>query len=205
VPYGGIWRGIRCAIPGASTALFPSALSCSLLLIPIYKHLNRISSPEIYSALLRCTLSISHYTPPSFSCTNVVAIMAAAVLSSQSAFRAEIMDPSNVSQNERTRHGRGKHGGSVGKGGRARAVSNVDERENVICKALSWILKRAPQNEELELDEEGFADCGELVSSESFSFCCCLSSGAASGSYRSCHIIVQLHHVSLMHGTLTLH
>jgi hypothetical protein len=79
-------------------------------------------------------------------------------------FKNEIMAPSDVSESPRARHGRGKHGGSVSKGGRTRASTLVNERQNLIAKALTWILKRGADSEDLKFDDEGFAECEELVS-----------------------------------------
>jgi 2'-phosphotransferase len=80
----------------------------------------------------------------------------------------EVMAPSVTSpKSPRTRHGRGKHGGSMG---RARAVSDVNAREVEISKALTWILRRGQGEKaeedgiDIEFDEEGWADCGEVVS-----------------------------------------
>jgi hypothetical protein len=84
----------------------------------------------------------------------------------------EIMPPSPISQNS-SRHGRSRHGGSVVKGGKARGrgYSIVDEREVMICKALSWVLKRTVQEDEeqeegedkLVADTEGWVDCEDVV------------------------------------------
>lgn len=77
------------------------------------------------------------------------------------------MPPSPFSaKSPRARHGRGKHGGSVG---RARASSNTDEREVMITKALTWVLKHGAgeRKEEdgidIHFNQEGWADCGEVV------------------------------------------
>jgi 2'-phosphotransferase len=83
----------------------------------------------------------------------------------------EIMPPSPISQNS-SRHGRSRHGGSVVKGkGRGRGYSVVDEREVLISKALSWVLKRTIEEgeeqegeEKLIADAEGWVDCEEVVS-----------------------------------------
>lgn len=79
-----------------------------------------------------------------------------------------VMDPSPLTPTSpRARHGRSKHGGSVG---RARASSNTDQREVMITKALAWILKRGAGEKkeedgiDIHFDEEGWADCGEVVS-----------------------------------------
>lgn len=82
----------------------------------------------------------------------------------------EIMPPSPVSQNS-SRHGRSKHGGSIVKKGRGRGYSVVDEREVLISKALSWVLKRTVEEgdeqegeEKLVADAEGWVECDEVVS-----------------------------------------
>jgi 2'-phosphotransferase len=83
-----------------------------------------------------------------------------------------IMAPSPISPNA-SRHGRSRHGGSVaGKKTRGRGYSIVDDREVLISKALSWVLKRtveegeAQQGEEkLVADAEGWVDCEEVVRS----------------------------------------
>ena len=84
--------------------------------------------------------------------------MAAAVLPAMQGLTLdhEIMPPSPVSQNS-SRHGRSRHGGSVAKGGksRGRGYSVVDEREVLIAKALSWVLKRTVVEDEEQ--EEGEA------------------------------------------------
>lgn len=82
----------------------------------------------------------------------------------------EIMPPSPISQNS-SRHGRSKHGGSIVKGkGRGRGYSVVDEREVLILKALSWVLKRTVEEGEeqdgedkLVADAEGWVDCEEVL------------------------------------------
>jgi hypothetical protein len=88
-----------------------------------------------------------------------------------------IMPPSPVSQNS-SRHGRSRHGGSVIKG-RGRGYSIVDEREVMISKALTWVLKRTVKEDDeqeegedkLVADGEGWVDCEEVVSPSS-SFQC---------------------------------
>lgn len=87
------------------------------------------------------------------------------------------MPPSPVSQNS-SRHGRSRHGGSVIKG-RGRGYSIVDEREVMISKALTWVLKRTVKEDDeqeegedkLVADGEGWVDCEEVVSPSS-SFQC---------------------------------
>lgn len=102
--------------------------------------------------------------------------MAAAVLPAMQGLTLdrEIMPPSPVSQNS-SRHGRSRHGGSAAKGNktRGRGYSIVDEREVMISKALSWVLKRTVEEGEeqeegadkLVADSEGWVDCEEVVSS----------------------------------------
>lgn len=83
------------------------------------------------------------------------------------------MPPSPISQNS-SRHGRSKHGGSVVKGKtRGRGYSIVDDREVMISKALSWVLKRTVQEDEeqeegddkLVADVEGWVNCEQVVCS----------------------------------------
>jgi len=100
--------------------------------------------------------------------------MAAAVLQplQSLSINNEIMAPSPISPNA-SRHGRGRHGGSVAKGGktRGRGYSIVDDRDGMILKALNWVLKRTIEEgeeqdegeEKLVADSEGFVDCEELV------------------------------------------
>ncbi|TAQ90969.1 hypothetical protein B7494_g694 [Chlorociboria aeruginascens] len=82
-----------------------------------------------------------------------------------------IMPPSPISQNS-SRHGRSKHGGSVVKGNktRGRGYSVVEDREAMISKALSWVLKRTVEEGEekegedkLVADSEGWADCEAVL------------------------------------------
>jgi len=100
--------------------------------------------------------------------------MAAAVLQPLQSLSLdrEIMDPSPISPNA-SRHGRSKHGGSVSKTkGRGRGYSVVDDREGMISKALTWVLKRtieegeeqAEGEEKLVADSEGWVDCEQVVS-----------------------------------------
>ncbi|PSS27470.1 hypothetical protein M430DRAFT_154557 [Amorphotheca resinae ATCC 22711] len=100
--------------------------------------------------------------------------MAAAVLPAMQGLTLdrEIMPPSPVSQNS-SRHGRSRHGGSAAKGNktRGRGYSIVDEREVMISKALSWVLKRTVEEGEeqeegadkLVADSEGWVDCEEVL------------------------------------------
>jgi len=106
--------------------------------------------------------------------------MAAAVLSPMQGLSLDggIMAPSPVSQNN-SRHGRSRHGGSVAKGSKARGrgYSVVEDRESMITKALTWVLKRTVGEEEeqeegdekLVADAEGWVDCEEIVSYPHFS------------------------------------
>lgn len=86
------------------------------------------------------------------------------------------MDPSPISPNA-SRHGRSKHGGSVAKSNkRGRGYSVVDDREALISKALTFVLKRtvdedaeqAEGEEKLVADHEGWVDCEDVVSSKCY-------------------------------------
>ncbi|KAH7356769.1 putative tRNA 2'-phosphotransferase 1 [Rhexocercosporidium sp. MPI-PUGE-AT-0058] len=100
--------------------------------------------------------------------------MAAAVLQPLQSLSLdrEIMDPSPISPNA-SRHGRSKHGGSVSKNtkGRGRGYSVVDDRESMISKALTWVLKRTIEEgeeqdegeEKLVADSEGWVECEEVL------------------------------------------
>ena len=99
--------------------------------------------------------------------------MATAVMQPMSSLSLdrEIMPPSPVSQNF-SRHGRSRHGGSVVKGkARGRGYSIVDERDVMISKAISWVLKRTVQEgeeqgegeEKLVADADGWVNCEEVV------------------------------------------
>lgn len=106
--------------------------------------------------------------------------MAAAVLPPMQNLSLDggIMPPSPVSGNN-SRHGRSRHGGSVAKGnkGRGRGYSVVEDRESLITKALSWVLKRTvgedveqeEGDEKLVADAEGWVDCDDIVSFDSWS------------------------------------
>lgn len=81
------------------------------------------------------------------------------------------MEASPLSPNS-SRHGRGKHGGSVVKKGRGRGYSTVDDRDTLISKALSFVLKRTVDEDEeqeegaaekLVADSEGWVDCDDIV------------------------------------------
>lgn len=89
----------------------------------------------------------------------------------------EIMAPSPISPNS-ARHGRSRHGGSVSKSSKARGrgYSVVDDRETIISKALSFLLKRVVvDGEETEEDDgklvsdsEGWVDCEEVLQHQNF-------------------------------------
>lgn len=81
------------------------------------------------------------------------------------------MDPSPISPNA-SRHGRSKHGGSVAKSNkRGRGYSVVDDREALISKALTFVLKRTVDEdaeqtegeEKLVADSEGWVDCEDVL------------------------------------------
>ena len=55
--------------------------------------------------------------------------------------------------------GRRSDGGRGGRGGRGGG-----DRDMVVSKAISWILRHGAQKEGLRLDSMGYADVGELVS-----------------------------------------
>lgn len=105
--------------------------------------------------------------------------MAAAVMTPMNKLSLDggIMPPSPVSQNS-SRHGRGRHGGSVAKGNktRGRGYSSVDDRESIINKAIVFLMKRTitedddqPEGEEkLVADEDGWVDVDDLVSYTNF-------------------------------------
>jgi RNA:NAD 2'-phosphotransferase (TPT1/KptA family) len=85
------------------------------------------------------------------------------------------MAPSPLSPLGQTaRHGRGKHGGSSAKSNktRGRGYSIVDERESIISKALTRVLKRTIGEDEeqeeggeakLVADSEGWVSCEDLL------------------------------------------
>ncbi|KAF4627681.1 hypothetical protein G7Y89_g10472 [Cudoniella acicularis] len=98
--------------------------------------------------------------------------MAAAVMQPMQGLSLDggIMAPSPVSGNS-SRHGRSKHGGSVAKKGRGRGYSVVDDREGMVSKALTWVLKRTITKgeeqdngeEKLVADANGWVDCEEVL------------------------------------------
>lgn len=81
------------------------------------------------------------------------------------------MPPSPVSGNS-SRHGRSRHGGSVAKKTRGRGYSVAEDRETIVTKALTFVMKRtvtedeeqAEGDEKLVADEEGWVDVDDLVS-----------------------------------------
>ncbi|RKF58996.1 putative trna 2 -phosphotransferase 1 protein [Erysiphe neolycopersici] len=74
-----------------------------------------------------------------------------------------IMLPSPLTLNA-SRHGRGKHGGSISKNKvRSRGYSVVDEREWLISKALSKVLKHTVDENENEDDSDGWANCEDIL------------------------------------------
>ncbi|KAM0141770.1 hypothetical protein ACHAO1_001609 [Botrytis cinerea] len=84
--------------------------------------------------------------------------MAAAVMQPLSAMSLdrEIMAPSPISNNQ-SRHGRGKHGGSISnnKKTRQRGYSIIAERDSTVTRALTKLLKRSgEQDQEQEDDSE---------------------------------------------------
>lgn len=75
-----------------------------------------------------------------------------------------IMLPSPLTPNA-SRHGRGKHGGSISKNKvRSRGYSVVDEREWLISKTLFKILKHTVDEDEGEDDNNGWVNCEDIVS-----------------------------------------
>jgi len=98
--------------------------------------------------------------------------MAAAVLQPLQGLSLDggIMAPSPISPNA-SRHGRGRHGGSVTKKARGRGYSIVDERDVLISKALLFVLKRTVDEteeqeegaEKLVADSEGWVDCEDVL------------------------------------------
>jgi len=99
--------------------------------------------------------------------------MAAAVMPAMQGLALDggIMPPSPVGQGS-SRHGRRS---SVVKKGRGRGYSVVDERDVLISKALSWVLKRTvEEGEEVEGEDKlvatnGWVDCEDVVSRSHFS------------------------------------
>ncbi|TGO54306.1 hypothetical protein BCON_0109g00170 [Botryotinia convoluta] len=98
--------------------------------------------------------------------------MAAAVMQPLSAMSLdrEIMAPSPISNNQ-SRHGRGKHGGSVSnnKKTRQRGSSIIAERDSTVTRALSKLLKRSVEqdqgedSENLDADSEGWFNCEKVL------------------------------------------
>ncbi|KAF7929686.1 hypothetical protein BELL_0055g00080 [Botrytis elliptica] len=100
--------------------------------------------------------------------------MAAAVMQPLSAMTLdrEIMAPSPISNNQ-SRHGRGKHGGSISnnKKTRQRGYSIIAERDSTITRALTKILKRSVEqdqeqgedSEKLAASSEGWLNCAKVL------------------------------------------
>ncbi|KAB8295185.1 hypothetical protein EYC80_007108 [Monilinia laxa] len=100
--------------------------------------------------------------------------MAAAVMRPHLAMSLdrEIMAPSPISNNQ-SRHGRGKHGGSFSnnKKTRQRGYSIVAERDAMVARALTKILKRTASEsddqeeskEKLFADSEGWLNCESIL------------------------------------------
>jgi 2'-phosphotransferase len=162
---------------GVYNAIYPLFLPTSV--ISSFIHTSCFS----VSVLSEIYISISK---PILLQTTHVFKMAAAIMQPLQGLSLDggIMPPSPVSQNN-SRHGRSKHGGSVAKGGKARGrgYSIVDEREVMISKALSWVLKRTvgegeeqeEGDEKLVADAEGWVDCEEVVSFPKISLYCPLT------------------------------
>ncbi|KAF7861429.1 hypothetical protein EAF04_007994 [Stromatinia cepivora] len=84
----------------------------------------------------------------------------------------EIMPPSPISNNQ-SRHGRGKHGGSVSsnKKSRQRGYSIIAERDSTVTRALTKLLKRFAEEdseheestEKLLADPEGWFSCEKVL------------------------------------------
>lgn len=98
--------------------------------------------------------------------------MAAAVMQPLSAMPLdrEIMAPSPISNNQ-SRHGRGRHGGSVSKKTRQRGYSIIAERDDTVTRALTKLFKRSAEEgdeqggtEKLTADPEGWFNCESVVS-----------------------------------------
>lgn len=60
--------------------------------------------------------------------------------------------------------GRRGRGGGRGSRGGGRGGAGEENREFLVSKSLSWILRHGAEKEGLALDGEGFARCDELVS-----------------------------------------
>jgi hypothetical protein len=149
------------------------------LLFNLIRFFKPAPSNCFYSIDTLFFLSVTYFhlncNPTSLLLLNIHFTMAAAVLSPMSKMSLDggIMPPSPVSQNS-SRHGRGKHGGSVAKGNRARGrgYSTVDDRETIINKAVTFVLKRTvtedeeqeEDDERLVADGEGWVDLDDLVS-----------------------------------------
>ncbi|TGO09134.1 hypothetical protein BTUL_0178g00200 [Botrytis tulipae] len=100
--------------------------------------------------------------------------MAAAVMQLLSAVSLdrEIMAPSPISNNQ-SRHGRGKHGGSISnnKKTRQRGYSIIAERDSTVTRALTKLLKRSVEQdqeqgedpEKFVADSEGWFNCAKVL------------------------------------------
>ncbi|TGO37154.1 hypothetical protein BHYA_0104g00110 [Botrytis hyacinthi] len=100
--------------------------------------------------------------------------MAAAVMQPLSAMSLdrEIMAPSPISNNQ-SRHGRGKHGGSISnnKKTRQRGYSIIAERDSTVTRALTKLLKRSvgqdqeqgEDSEKLVANPEGWFNCAKVL------------------------------------------
>lgn len=107
--------------------------------------------------------------------------MAAAVMQPLSAMSLdrEIMAPSPISNNQ-SRHGRGKHGGSISnnKKTRQRGYSIIAERDSTVTRALTKLLKRSGEQDQEQEDDsekpvpdsEGWFKCEKVVSTNGLNF-----------------------------------
>lgn len=107
--------------------------------------------------------------------------MAAAVMQPLSAMSLdrEVMAPSPISNNQ-SRHGRGKHGGSISnnKKTRQRGYSIIAERDSTVTRALTKLLKRSVEqdqgqgadSEKLVAHSEGWFNCAKVVSTNDLKF-----------------------------------
>ncbi|KAH6674334.1 putative tRNA 2'-phosphotransferase 1 [Halenospora varia] len=140
-------------------------------ILPLLTPLFRVFSLLLLRSPVRFILNTTSSTIL-FSSILYFFTMAAAVMQPMSGLSLDggIMAPSPVSGNN-TRHGRSKHGGSVAKKGRGRGYSVVDDREGLITKALTWVLKRTitkgeqqvEGEEKLVADADGWVDCEEVL------------------------------------------
>ncbi|CCD44443.1 hypothetical protein ACHAPC_002515 [Botrytis cinerea] len=105
--------------------------------------------------------------------------MAAAVMQPLSAMSLdrEIMAPSPISNNQ-SRHGRGKHGGSISnnKKTRQRGYSIIAERDSTVTRALTKLLKRSGEQDQEQEDDsekpvpdsEGWFKCEKVLEDLNF-------------------------------------